>query len=439
MGKFTDGVIIGIVLGCVLGGAIGFWYNDGRLREVISFYQFESDLLETSLNEEILTYEELIDSIQNEFGELSSENSILQNTYTSLQNTHEDLTEDYNVLIIEHQSLRDKYSVCTSNYHELSEAYDNLMEDYQLALGEIPLTPGRTTTILIEREYEWYFSGRNWDLSIAIPESIADFYSEQDRISTNDYSVYVTHPFDDEFINSIIEKMNVIAIEENLSEIEKVNLVISFVQSLPYTLDDVSTPYDEYPRFPIETLIYGGGDCEDTSILTASLLEAMNYDVVLLSPPQHMAVGINIDASGTYWTSNDNRYYYLETTGEGWEIGECPDEYTTAFVYDLTPIPVLTHSWEASWNNRKLDISIEVSNDGTTIAEDYYVWVAYDAGEGYVWYQTESSPFNLQFGKTITIDLTLDVPNDEYTRLMIRIIDSDGYRVDESFSEWFST
>ncbi len=70
--------------------------------------------------------------------------------------------------------------------------------------------------------------------------------------------VYITHPFDDDYLRAIVEKMNVIAIQEDLTEIEKVHLLVTFVQCLPYTHDNVSTPFDEYPRFPIETLIYGG-------------------------------------------------------------------------------------------------------------------------------------------------------------------------------------
>jgi len=34
----------------------------------------------------------------------------------------------------------------------------------------------------------------------------------------------------------------------------------------------------ETPRFPLETLLFGGGDCEDTAILAASMLEAMPED-----------------------------------------------------------------------------------------------------------------------------------------------------------------
>ena len=41
---------------------------------------------------------------------------------------------------------------------------------------------------------------------------------------------------------------------------EKVNLVITFVQSLPYTSDSVTTAFDEYPQYPMETLVEYGGN-----------------------------------------------------------------------------------------------------------------------------------------------------------------------------------
>ncbi|WP_323677584.1 hypothetical protein [Halorubellus sp. PRR65] len=111
---------------------------------------------------------------------------------------------------------------------------------------------------------------------------------------------------------------------------EKVRFVIDFVQNLPYVPDDVSTDYDDYTKSVTETLVEGGGDCEDTAILMAAVLQAepFNYDCILIQPPGHMAVGVyGTDLPGTYWEYDGRRYYYLETTGDGWEVGEIPDEY----------------------------------------------------------------------------------------------------------------
>ena len=109
--------------------------------------------------------------------------------------------------------------------------------------------------------------------------------------------------------------------------------VIAFVQGLPYFKDDVSTKYDEYPRYPIETLVDNGGDCEDTAILTAAFLREMGYGVVLVNPTGHMAVGVKCSScTGTYYTYNGDKYYYLETTGTGFKVGEISSKWKDAQV-----------------------------------------------------------------------------------------------------------
>lgn len=405
LSKIVAGLIVGLIVGALLGGLIGSQYIQNTRDSINEEHRNESNTI--------------IDQLQYQVENI---NQLLSNTQT------------------EHEELKNKYQKLQNNYDELSEKYDELMDDYSLLLGELPLTPDRISTELLSKVYEWSYQGKTWELAISIPLSISDFYENHERIPTEDYSVYVTHPFDDEYLRSVIEKLNVIAIQEDLTESEKVNLLISFVQSLPYTYDNVSTPFDEYPRFPIETLVFGGGDCEDTSILTSALLYEMGHDVILINPPGHMAVGVNIDASGSFWTHEGSNYYYLETTGEGWQIGDCPDEYqVSAYLYGLTPMPVITHTWVASWENWEMNISINVTNSGTTMAESYRIWVAFDAGDGYVWNQTESEAFDLQFGREITIEMRLNVPKNEHTRIIVEILDQDGYYISQSFSEWFDT
>jgi hypothetical protein len=112
---------------------------------------------------------------------------------------------------------------------------------------------------------------------------------------------------------------------------EKVEFLIDFVQNLPYIPDDVSTGYDDYSKRLTETLVDGGGDCEDSSIMLASLLssEPFGYGTALLLPPKHAAIGVKggNDISGYYYEYEGTRYYYIESTGRGWNVGEIPDEY----------------------------------------------------------------------------------------------------------------
>ena len=188
-----------------------------------------------------------------------------------------------------------------------------------------------------------------------MPKALYDFYKGLPRSPTRNYSVYITHPMDDAYINSLADKITQLAKQEGFSDLQKVSLTAAFVQKLPYTSDLLTTGYDEYPRYPIETLVDNGGDCEDTAILMASLLRAMGYGVVLLifpgtpGNPGHCAVGVlgGQGIYGTFWEYKGGKYYYLETTNTGWPIGQVPDKYRTASanIYDMTPTPILTHSW----------------------------------------------------------------------------------------------
>ena len=204
-------------------------------------------------------------------------------------------------------------------------------------------------------------------LLIYIPEHLYDYYSDRTRVPTADYSVYVTHPLDDEYISTIIGEFNDIATAEGYDEVQQVELVVAFVQSLPYTSDDVTTGFDEYARYPLETLVDGGGDCEDTSILTSAILDGMGYGAVLVNLPEHVGVGVDVDHYGTYWLYEDVKYYYVETTGEGWEIGELPEAHQghSATVYPIIPVPIITHDWTGSTVNHRLLLVADIQNVGT--------------------------------------------------------------------------
>ena len=99
--------------------------------------------------------------------------------------------------------------------------------------------------------------------------------------------------------------------------------------------------YEEYWKFPLETLYDHGGDCEDTSILMAALCKAMGYESSLLLLPGHMAAGVHFDTDlelGGYYFRNDPQkvYYYCETTSTGFHVGEIPTD-----MRDETPTMVV--------------------------------------------------------------------------------------------------
>ncbi len=296
---------------------------------------------------------------------------------------------------------------------------------------------------LITRNYVWEFDGMEWSWEFPIPESLYEYFKELPRPPTKNYSVYITHPLDDTYIDLLVGKIREASSQQGYNEYETVEFAVTFVQSLPYTIDSVTTPYDEYPRYPIETLVDNGGDCEDTSILLASLLDKMGYGVVLIVFPDHIAVGVKGGENiyGTFWEYNGDKYYYLETTGTGWRIGQLPDVYegTSAYVYPMVSTPILTHEWSIEARGNVGELKVTIYNLGSATANNVSVLAGFDAGEDKLWNGVQSETFNLGVSQQITVALTLEAPPlNKHTRLIVQI-GIDDYLVDESFSEWFDT
>ncbi|MDD5142385.1 transglutaminase-like domain-containing protein [Methanoregula sp.] len=200
-------------------------------------------------------------------------------------------------------------------------------------VSTIPIVPATASTQIkrvttatpvqyYTRNYQWTFDNYRYTYTLKIPTSLYAYYKEQPH--NRNYVKYAISEQDRKALDRITTTFQ----NKADSKTEAAYNLIAFIQSLPYSKDYISTGYDEYPRYPIETLVDGTGDCEDTAILTAALLKEMGYDVVLVSPPRHMAVGITCDGcKGSPFVYNHKNYYYLETTGNNWKVGQIPEKY----------------------------------------------------------------------------------------------------------------
>jgi hypothetical protein len=212
------------------------------------------------------------------------------------------------------------------------------------ALVVVPQKAAAQTDGYYEKCFAWDYNGQHWSWNLTIPVALYDAYkavpiSTRTRDGPAGYGFCTTT--NDLYVQSLAKQLNDTANQLGYNDFDKVSFVLSFVQSLPYTSDSVTTGHDEYPRFPIETLVDDGGDCEDTSILFATLTLIMNYGTVYINPPNHYAVGIlGNNLRGTYWTypsNSSNTYYYCETTGNSFMIGQLPENFKgqTASIYPI--------------------------------------------------------------------------------------------------------
>lgn len=163
------------------------------------------------------------------------------------------------------------------------------------------------------------------DISIIVHSDYFDYYKNKKRTpySSNIFGETYVH-YNERYIDDIYKQLL------NLSKQKDTDIVseiIYFIHDLNYVYDH-TLGFNDYPKYPIETLVEGTGDCEDTSILMASLFKRAGYDVVLLNPTGHIAVGIKCDFDYGYTIYNNKKYCYVESTSKGdWEIGQVPSDY----------------------------------------------------------------------------------------------------------------
>lgn len=192
----------------------------------------------------------------------------------------------------------------------------------------------------VHHTYSWAYGGYNWTWELDIPQSVYESYSsvpESDRLKGEFNGFMVTTQ--DSFVRSIANSFRQSAASRNYGAYDEASLLLAWVQSLPYTSDSVTTPFDDFPKFPVETLYEGGGDCEDTTYLYVAIMRIWGYGAILVNPPSHLAAGaLGNNLTGYYYEYNGGRYYYAETTGEGFRIGDMPDQYkgVSANLYPLT-------------------------------------------------------------------------------------------------------
>ena len=187
-----------------------------------------------------------------------------------------------------------------------------------------PSGGGEIYTITVK----WTHNGQTYTTQFGIPEDKYWYYKDYSREDYHYQDARFATP-GDPTIQTIAK--DIVDVSLATRDTCKVCIAIDFVDSMIYQKDIEYNSKSDYPKFPIETIVDERGDCEDTSFLMASILKALNYDVVLLLYSDHMAVGVRCDDScaGWYVIHNGKKYFYLETTGDPgmWKIGEIPNKY----------------------------------------------------------------------------------------------------------------
>lgn len=155
------------------------------------------------------------------------------------------------------------------------------------------------------------------------------------ELASGYYHAFVNDPRQESLYADLLQQFRADRYEYHLTDDEYLELMTVFVQNLPY--DEVAGRLpDNPPRFPVETVVDGTGDCDDKSVLLAGLLSREGYDVVLFLfiPEHHMAVGVR-NESDQYRGSG---YMYIETTYTAL-VGEVPRKLILSEKYETDGQP----------------------------------------------------------------------------------------------------
>lgn len=175
--------------------------------------------------------------------------------------------------------------------------------------------------------------------------------SLKNRASTPIYTNVIEH--DMPALTSIVEEYNKIILDRNLDKFEALNMVVTSVQHIEYTLvhtgthnmaDWKSSYYRGYHKShqhihpleqvggcapnvepmayfaPLEVAYHQMADCDSRTIFLFPILKQLGFDVIVISGPSssnsyHSLLGVSIlEGKGKYYGFKGKRYYLFETT-----------------------------------------------------------------------------------------------------------------------------
>lgn len=273
----------------------------------------------------------------------------------------------------------------------------------------------------IHRVFRWSYADREEVLEVVVNADRYHWFLAQRRIPSDDYSIYVTHPGDDGDIEALAVAFRKVGQARGYSERALMEYVIAFVQSMAYALDRDANGVQEYPQYPLETLVVKGGDCEDTAILLAALLDALGHEAVIVHyPGVHTGVGLWM-----LWNRDDLRYdvdgrvyTYVETTVP-YPIGRIPPEFRglAPTFFRLVAQPAIRFLWETNADG----MEVRVSNAGTGNATRLYVRATFEGRDGTRYNRSESPSYLVEPGETVRIKLLLIYPKGIAYRYVVEV------------------
>lgn len=185
--------------------------------------------------------------------------------------------------------------------------------------------------------FAWSYKGKEYSIEETLYGNVDAYYKEHPvkaLYETDSEAEYYENfslnleSENDTTIDDVVNDIKSEGIKNNLSEDEILELVISFVQDIPYDdkkysmmVSEGGNVEDSWTRFPYEVLYDNTGICTDKSILTVAMVNKLNYGTALFGfdDKEHMVPAIQCTQG---YSSYDSGYCYTEVTNVGFKIGD---------------------------------------------------------------------------------------------------------------------
>ena len=251
---------------------------------------------------------------------------------------------------------------CISSFIPAGERADYpSIDDVETGEGTIPVEhvfsfQDRELTIPLSVDTDLYADAAGSRKSVVL---YGDWDDDEEWV-IGSYQAFACDPRLEELYGSLRSALSGIRTSMGLTDDEYLELMAAYAQSMIYE----SPEGEQTPRFPVETIVEGRGDCDDTSILLAGLLAREGYDAVLFyfEEENHMAVGVRGPGEGFMATG----YEYIETTGyrlPGVPTEELQNGMTLASRPLLIPIGGGTLAYGAGDESRRIDAAAKAARE----------------------------------------------------------------------------
>ena len=258
----------------------------------------------------------------------------LKGKYHALSESYKTLNATYMKILEAYTHLQENYVELRANYTKLKRDYEKLLKEQEEAIEYAKRLEQQVKELLYFRGFLLYDYAHDQLIPIVLQIKAADYWYYRLNVSREIMSLnqrlsllkkevrkYVT--YNDPYIRDIALELRKYA---GMNDELYANLVLQLVHEIAYNIT-------KYPKYPLEVLVEGTGDCDNLAVLAAALMRAGGLDVVIIlcevkqnatSPwDAHAMIGVYLQSPPTLPFKFGRAPWYIELKGKRYYLAEC--------------------------------------------------------------------------------------------------------------------